>query len=195
MPISDAQSSYGAWSLKLRSQPGRDEKGKPLPAAPQEILDLFAATDGPDAFLDHVIVTSQAFDPDEIDVLEKSRFTGVLRESKFSSTDVEIGGAGMIFHLGDLDAYKVIKEEIELNSVGFTDGIAAILPASIEPGDIVAEIGAQSARYLYVTYRSAIEDWLSMFGAEYYVTPQGRLNAGTPQSLFPSYNNPTTFVI
>lgn len=195
MSINDTANNYGAFSIKLRSQAGRDDKGKPLPAAPQEILDLFAVTDGPDQFLGHVIVTSQAFDPDEVDVLELSRYTGVFRESKFSSSDVEIGGSGLVFHLGDLDAYKVIKEEIALDSVGFEDGIEAILPASIEPGDIVPEIGSASARYLYVTYRSAIEDWLSLYDAEYYITPQGRINAGTPASLFPSYNNPTTFVI
>lgn len=194
--ISDAQSNFGSWSLKLRSSNAYDEQGRLLPAAPQELLDLFAVTDGPDAFLGHIIVTSQAFDPAEVDVLALSRYTGVLRESKFSSTEVEINGSGLVYWLGDLqERGPVFRTELSLEGESFADGIAAILPPAIAPGTIVPEAGTASANYLYVTARAALENWLSLFGAEYYITPQGELNAGTPASLFPSYNNPTTFVI
>lgn len=193
--ISDSQNNFGQWNVRIRTVPGRDDRGRPLAAAPQELLDLFAVTDGPDALLGHIIVTAQKFDPEEVDVLEMSRYTGVLRASAFTGDQVELSGVGLIWHLGDLDGYKVISTEIDLDTEGFEDGINLILPPAIEAGDIVPEVGAESARYLYVTYRSALEDWLSLFAAEYYLTPQGRLNAGTAASLFPSFNNPTTFII
>lgn len=196
MSVNDVQTNFGSWSIKLRSKAGRDENGKPLPAAPQELLDLFAVTDGPDAFLGHIIVTSQAFDPLEVDVLALSRYTGVLRESKFSSDDVEIAGSGLVYWLGDLqERGPIFDDELSLEGESFVDGITAILPDAIVPGNIIPEVGTASANYLFVTARAALEDWLSLFGAEYYITPQGELNAGTPASLFPSYNNPTTFVI
>lgn len=197
MTISDAMSNFGSWSLKLRTKVARDDKNRLLPAAPQELLDLFAVTDGPDAFLGHIIVTPQAFtDKDEVDVLSQSRYTGVLRESKFSSEDVEISGSGLIYWLGDLqERGPIFDTELNLVNESFADGITQILPPAITAGTIVPEVGTQSASYLFVTARAALEDWLSLFGAEYYVDPQGQLNAGTPASLFPTYNDPTTFVV
>jgi hypothetical protein len=196
MSFTDSQSTFGAWTLKLRSQVERDEQGNLLPAAPQSILDLFSVKDGPDAFLGHIIITSQRFDPDEVDVLELARYTGVLRASKFDQTSVELSGAGLIYWLGDLqERGPMFTTELNLSSASFTDGITAILPPAITAGTIVPEVGSASASYLFVTARAALEDWLSLFNAEYYVTPQGELNAGTPASLFPSYNNPTTFII
>lgn len=197
MTISDSQSTFGAWSLRLRTKASRDENNKLLPATPQNLLDLFAVSDSPDAFLGHVIVTPQAFtDKDEVDVLSQSRYTGVLRQSSFSNESVEISGSGLVYWLGDLqERGPIFSTELNLVSESFTDGITAILPPAITAGTIVPEVGTQSASYLFVTARAALENWLDMFGAEYYITPQGELNAGTPASLFPTYNAPTTFVI
>lgn len=183
--------SFGAFDVKLRGEESIGPDGSPLPATPQEILDLFDES----GFLGHIIITPQWVDPNELDPLDLARYTGVLRETKFAQDGIVLTGSGMVYWLGDQQQRGPIFENtLSLSNSTFVNGINAILPDAITPGNVIAEVGTQSASFLYVTARYALEYWCSLYSAEYEVTPQGTLNAGTPASLYSTFNNPTTFI-
>jgi hypothetical protein len=176
MSIVEKHMSLGSWSLNLKAN------------TPQNILDLF----GDSGFLGHIIITPQRVDP-RLDVLSLSRYTGVFREREFQEDSKTISGSGLAFWLADEEGKGAIYETVKSYSAqSFVATLTDLLPASLAVGNIVAEVGTFSGSFQWVTPREAIEHVLSIFGAEYRITPQGAFDAGQTAQLF--VTNPTTLV-
>lgn len=190
--ITEAKEAFGSFRVRLRGKPEAQPGRKPLPATPQEILDLLDDSN----WLGHVIITDVWVDPNEVDPLSVARYTGVYRERSFSEEAKEIGGSGLVYWLGDGQQRgpEILESELVLDSLTLEQGLQQLLPDAIELGDVVGAVGTQTARYLFVTRRRAIEDWCSLFDAEYEITPQGFLNAGPASSLYPTFNDPNTLI-
>lgn len=181
MGIHEAHMAFGDWDIELTED------------IPQEILDVL--TSETSGFLGHMIITPTELDLREVDPLSVARYTGVMRSREFTEARRTIGGSGLVYWLGDQDKRGPINETVQnLNAVSFTAAVNAVLPPGITAGNIVAEIGTQSFSFLFATARYRLERICGAWEAEYDINPQGQLNAGTPASLYPTFNNPTTFI-
>lgn len=198
--ITESHMNYGSFSLQLKS--GRegefDDAGKPL-FTPQDILDKLRITDGAeDRSWGHIIVTPSEVDPREVDPLPMSVYTGVYRQNRFTDARKEIKGSGLVFWLGDQDRRGPLAGNDgtvqQLTNDTFQDAIAAVLPPAIEPGTVYAEPGNYTFSFLFQTARKRLEAICAAANAEYEITPQGKLNAGSTASLYPTTANPQVFI-
>lgn len=187
MTINERHMNWGDWSVEL------------LPDTPQSVLDMFRVKDDEtDGFLGHIIITPKEFeDTDEIDILAKARYAGVLRSYEFSTEQKVISGSGMVWWLGEQndEGPGVSKTLEDYTGQSFTDALTNALAGSdIQPGNLTETGALPAGQYILKTCRYKVEHICSQYDSEYVVTPQGKLDAGTPASLFPSFNDPEVFI-
>lgn len=181
MPINRGLMVYGSWSLNLVN----------VPVAVADKLQDFG----------HIIITRGRVDSRLIDPLPLSRYTGVktgqssggevTREGTI--TQLTISGPGLVFHLGD-DAKGKVFTNLALNDT-FANAIRAALPGSIKEGTLYAAgAGNIVQTFTGATSRKIIDFVCSVRSAEYLITPQGYLSAGTPAQLYPLPARPVLVV-
>lgn len=144
------------------------------PDTPQEILDQLVD-------FGHIIVTKSSRLTDRVDVLSKSIYTGVVTDRDESGR--KLTGHGMVWHLADEEDKGEAIDFLE-GTYTFANAIRAVLPASVHEGTLHAIPGTKTIKFSNVSKRKAIEYICSLWNAEFEVTPQGYLNAGTAEQLF-----------
>lgn len=160
--ITEKHMALGSFDVMLR------------PETPQEILDQLVD-------FGHVIITKSSRLSDRVDVLSKSIYTGVVTERDESGR--KVSGHGMVWHLADEEDKGEAIDSLA-GSYTFANAIRAVLPASVHEGTLYAVGGTKTIQFSNVSKRKAIEYICSLWNAEFVVTPQGYLNAGTAEQLF-----------
>ena len=160
----------------------------------------------PDAILDAlkrymygtIYITPSEIDKDKIHPKEVARYAGIYRQREFTDANRTITGASLWVLLGHREGHGsgVDKTPIDLTGESFVDSLtAAIADTDIQVGNIIAEIGGLPAGVFYLqTARYKVEEICRQFAAEARITPKAQLDAGTPDSLYPTYNDPIVFI-
>lgn len=182
MGVTEVHQAFGDWSIQLNDE------------VPATILR--ALTDDTSDFLGHLIITPTRVDPRVVDPLTVARYTGVYRKRDFTRDRRTISGSSLVWWLGDLDKRgPEINESLQtFTSASFEDLVNGVLPAAIPAGTIHPEVGTQSFSFLFRTSRYRLARICDAYAAEFEITPQGTLNAGSPANLFPTFTNPQTFI-
>jgi hypothetical protein len=160
----------------------------------------------PDAILDAlkrymygtVYITPSKIDKDKIHPKEVARYAGIYRQREFTDTNRTITGASLWVLLGHREGHGsgVDKTPIDLTGESFEDALtAAIADTDIQIGTIIPEVGGLPAGVFYLqTARYKVEEICRQFAAEARITPKAQLDAGTPASLYPTFNDPIVFI-
>jgi hypothetical protein len=176
VPVTESLQALGEWSITLKDTTPK--------AVTDAILDL-----------GHVCVHAARQNPtiSGDSLLTSARFVGVVRNRQFTDTTRLFGGPGMAFWLGDEDDKgSVIETAVQMASRTFIGGITDLLPSSgsITAGTINTVSGTPfTGSFVYQSPKKALSTfcgyWSNTFGqAEWQVTGDGKLNAGTVDQLY-----------
>lgn len=181
MPINRGLMVYGSWSLSLAQ----------VPQAVAAKLEDFG----------QIIITGGRIDARRLDPLPLSRYTGVkIAQSNGGEitkagdiAQMTISGPGLVFYLGD-DSRGKIFTNLVLNDT-FANAIRAALPPSIREGTLYAAGSGNIVQtFVGATSRKVIDFICSVRSAEYRISPQGYLDAGTAAQLYPLAAQPVLVV-
>lgn len=148
---------------------------------------------------DHVLIVSPKIDLDLIeDPLPLSEYTGTILDKDLTGSP-RISGAGLIRHLGDEnDIADYSEADIVLHNDTFEDAINEVLPPAIVAGTI----HSQAPKTITATFpaleetpRQQLNKVMTEFGTEYRITPQGYLDAGTPEHLYETTTEPKCILL
>lgn len=169
MTVTEIKQALGSWSLRLRSD------------TPRTILDQLT-------YFGHIAIL-----PGRVDVksygdslLAAARYVGVLR-GKDAGEEFEIRGPGMAYWLGDEDGKgDVFEAEVSLTAQTFAASMTALLPAggSVIAGTINSVAGTYTGKHRWQTPREALTYVADLFAAEWRVTNDAKLDAGTVAQLY-----------
>lgn len=179
--IHERHQNYGDWTVSLS------------PETPVEILKAL------DEGMFGTIYITPSRITDAVHPKEVARYAGIMRSREFTETQRVIGGSGLVWLLGDPNTPGpgVDETAIDLTGDSFVDAITAVLAdTDLVPGNIIAESGSlPSGIFIGRTARYKLERICAQYSeAEYRVTPKAELDAGTPASLFDTFNDPTVFI-
>jgi hypothetical protein len=169
LSVNEVKQSLGSWSLRLRD------------STPKSILDQLA-------YFGHVAIVPGPVTPEALadGLLTVARYVGVLRERE-ADEQFSIGGPGMAFWLGDEDDKgDVFETAITLVAQTFAASVTALLPpgGSVTAGTINSIAGTYDGVHQWQTPRQAIDYVTQLFNAEWRVTGDGKLDAGTVAQLY-----------
>jgi hypothetical protein len=169
LSVNEIKQALGSWSLRLRDD------------TPKTILDSLA-------YFGHVAIVPGLITPEALadGLLTTARYVGVLR-GREADESFQISGPGMAFWLGDEDDKgDVFETPVSLVAQTFAASVAALLPpgGSVTAGTINAVAGVYNGTHQWQTPRQAIDYVTQMFSAEWRVTGDGKLDAGTVAQLY-----------
>jgi hypothetical protein len=181
LTVNDRLGAFGEWSVTLSEQ------------TPDAILEALK-----DHTLGTLYLTPSRVDPKKVHPKEVARYAGIYRQREFTDDRRTISGCSLLWLLGDAQGRGagVDLTPIDLTGQSFTDALtAAIADTDIQVGTIVPEIGGlPSGNFLLQDARHKVEEITKQFGAEYKITPKAELDAGSPASLWPTFNDPVVFI-
>ena len=145
---------------------------------------------------DHIVVTpTRAFPIAQLadaEVLASAIYTGVITDLPTNRT---IQGQGLAFWLGtDEGIGDVLDTAVTQSAANLGTWITALRPASLAAGTVTSPAGTVSWSYQYMTRREAIDAICNYFGAEWKITPDGKLSAAIPATLHPGYTTPVVVI-
>lgn len=169
MSVTEVKQAMGSWGLRLRQD------------TPREILDALT-------LFGHIAVVPGRLDPKLYgdNLLLQSRYVGVYR-GRLNNNDYELTGSGMAFWLGDENGKgDVFETPVLLTAQTFANSVTALLPpgGSITAGVLNSVAGTYTGQHQWQTPRDALNYVTSTFGAEWRVTNEGKLDAGTVAQLY-----------
>jgi len=169
MTITEVRQALGSWELRLREN---------TPRAILDQLDYFG----------HIAIIPNKVSPAEYgdNLLAAARYVGVYR-SRSSGDDFLLRGSGMAFWLGDEDGKgDVFETAVTLTGATFAASVTALLPpgGAITAGVINSVAGTYTGTHKWQTSRQAQDYVTQLFGAEWRVTNDGKLDAGTIAQLY-----------
>lgn len=185
MSVSEVLGNLGSWSLKLD------------PNIPRDVLDTID-------FFGHVAIIGSRVDPaqygDNLLAAGVARYVGVVRTRTWGDDgrtnavedDLEVGGSGLAFWLGDEDDKgPVIENATTFASASFANTVRGLLPASgaITEGTLYSVPGLYNGTHRWQTSRKAILYVCDTMGSSsspvsWRVNNNGTLDAGPETSLF-----------
>lgn len=177
MSVVETEGALGEWNITLKAD------------TPREILDKLK-------FFGRIAISAGVDDPRVAgdSLLISARYVGVLRNRQFTKGPKTLSGCGMLYWLGDEDGKgHTIETPITITNQSFVSTITTLLPSSLTAGTITALAGLHNNVYQYMSRRDAIKYVAALYGAEYRVTGDAKLDAGTPTDLYGSI--PTCAVI
>lgn len=181
MTVQERLGAFGDWSLTLSQE------------TPDEILDALK-----DHLLGTIYITPSRIDPKKGHPKEVARYAGIYRKREFTDDRRTISGCSLLLLLGDGQGKGsgVDLTPIDLTGLSFEDALtAAIADTDIQVGNIIPEIGGLPAGVFYLQdARHKVEEITKQFAAEFRITPKAQLDAGTPASLYPTFNDPVVFI-
>lgn len=181
MTTQERLGSFGNWTVTLSEQ------------TPDDILEALK-----DHALGTIYITPSRIDPKKVHPKEVARYAGIYRKREFTDTTRAISGSSLLWLLGDGvgKGAGVDLTSIDLTGESFTDALtAAIADTDISVGTIVPEVGGlPSGNFFLQDARHKVEEITKQFGAEYKITPKAELDAGSPASLWPTFNDPVVFI-
>lgn len=185
MPVQEILGNLGSWTIKFD------------PGIPRDVLDAIE-------FLGHIAIVPGRIDPaqygDNLLTPGVARYVGVVRTRTWGDDgrtsviedDLEAGGSGMAFWLGDEDDKgPVIENSTVFASASFADAVRGLLPASgaVTEGTLYSVPGLYSATHRWQTSRKAIQYVCDTMGttaapANWRVNNNATLDAGPEADLF-----------
>jgi hypothetical protein len=176
VPITESLQALGQWSINLKA------------TTPKSVTDAILD-------LGHVCVHAARQNPriSGDALLASARYVGVVRTREFTDDTRRLGGPGMAFWLGDEDDKgSVFETAVNLSGSSFITGVTNLLPASgsITAGTINTVSGTPfTGSFVFMSPKKALSQfcgyWSNTFGqAEWQVTGDGKLNAGTVDQLY-----------
>lgn len=149
----------------------------------------------------HIIVTSQYLgDPlnfTDAELLAASRYVGVVLDRSIEREHASLGGAGLVWWLGDSEEKsQLIEVEVELTSSSLDNAITQLLPVAITKGTITEPAGGvtYSGNHQFESPLEAIRTVCASLGCEFRVNNDGTLDAGPKESLFNGIPTPEVVV-
>jgi hypothetical protein len=171
MSVTEVLQGLGEWSLTLSED------------TPKEILDQL------DLF-GHMAIHAGVVDPRVARdaLLLDSRYVGVYRGKSSAPTDdgaqYTLRGPGMAFWLGDEDGKgHAIEAPLTLNT-SFAAWVAALLPASVTAGTIVAVPKTFAYTFQYMTPREALNYLCGTLECAWRINGNASVDAGLESDLF-----------
>jgi hypothetical protein len=181
LTVQERLSAFGDWSVTLSE------------GTPDDILEALK-----DHMMGTLYITPSRIDPKKVHPKEVARYAGIYRKREFTDDRRTLSGCSLLLLLGDAQGKGsgVDLTPIDLTGESFVDALtAAIADTDIQVGTIVPEIGGlPSGNFLLQDARHKVEEITKQFGAEYRITPKAELDAGSPASLWPTFNDPVVFI-
>jgi len=168
LSIREVVGAIGDWDLKLS------------PNTPQEILDRID-------YWGHVAVFSGRIDITRYGdaALDRARYSGVIRGRSFEQGNNSISGGGLPLWLGDEDDKgDLIELPITITNQPLNNSISAVLPDSIQLGNVESIPGLYTGVHQYETPFGAVNYISSLYDAEWRVRPNFKLDVGKPAFLY-----------
>lgn len=171
--IQESLQAQGRWDLRLR------------PETPPSVIEALG-------YWGHVVITPQVLDPrrhSDAELLTAARYAGIVWRRRMGPDEeqTEIGGPGLVAHLGDADQKgDVYETELSFEAATFANTIRGLLPAggAIREGTLHSVAGTYTGAHRLETPRQAIAYVCGVFGAEYRIRPSGLLDAGLASQLY-----------
>jgi hypothetical protein len=171
MSVKEVLSALGSWNVEL------------TPALPEDVRTKIG-------FFGHVAVIRGRVDVDlhsDADLLRAARYVGVIRDIDLEEAR-SIGGAGMVFWLGDEDGKgQVLEAKVTLTNATLSAALTAVLPAAVTLGTVYAltNPAARITRtFQYVTPREAVQAICDHFDVEFRVNGNGTIDVGRQDQLY-----------
>jgi hypothetical protein len=181
MTVQERLGAFGDWSVTLSQE------------TPDEILEALKEYQ-----MGTLYITPSRVDWRKVHPKEVARYAGIYQKREFTDDRRTISGCSLLLLLGNGQGRGsgVDLTPIDLTGESFTDALtAAIADTDIQVGNIVPEIGGlPSGNFLLQDARHKVEEITKQFGAEYKITPKAELDAGSPASLWPTFNAPVVFI-
>lgn len=135
-------------------------------------------------YADYVIVTATPMDPNvgAANLLASSIYTGII----INRPDAEsFSGHDLGWFLGTPDGKgDLLKTPASRSSGTLSDWITTLRPSSLTAGSVTNTGITLTNTYQYTCRREALIAATARLGAEWVVTPQGKLSAAAPGTLF-----------
>jgi len=141
----------------------------------------------------HIVITPQRLEPrliGDAGMLAAARYAGPVLTKTFSDGGFTIGGAGMVWWLGDDELGDIYETEVSLSGANLSTALTALLPDAITSGTVSAGEVSFTGLFHYDIPRDAIASVMAASGAEYRINPDGTMDASLNTNLF-SLGTPT----
>lgn len=181
MSVVERLGAFGDWTVTLSE------------GTPDEILEALKEHQ-----MGTLYITPSRVDWRKVHPKEVARYAGIYQKREFTDNRRTISGCSLLLLLGTGQGRGsgVDLTPIDLTGESFVDALTtAIADTDIQVGTIVPEIGGlPSGNFLLQDARHKVEEITKQFGAEYKINPKAELDAGSPASLWPTFNDPVVFI-
>ena len=148
----------------------------------------------------HVVVFPQYIDArqfDDADLLAMARYSGVLLDKQVNTSGMRLGGAGMVWWLGDEEGKgRIYQTAKTLTSSTLANALTQLLPANypITSGTVTEAAANYTGTHHFQTPLDAIRTVCATVQAEFRVNPDATIDAGYDYDVY-NINDPSIVVV